>query len=95
MANTLAYYDTAKITVVISFIVHAPGVIIMKRFSSLSLWQNKLECFSLASLELSLTIGIKNGAPRLNPIKLFFGEIYGKNIKVISAKIVTFTLTLV
>jgi hypothetical protein len=27
VANTLAYYNTAKVTVVKSFIAHAPGVV--------------------------------------------------------------------
>jgi hypothetical protein len=32
VANTLVYYDTATITTVKTFIVHAPGVNIIKPF---------------------------------------------------------------
>ncbi len=35
MANTLAYYDTAIITAVKSFIVQAPGDNVMKPFTAI------------------------------------------------------------
>ncbi len=47
-ANTLAYYNTAKITTVKSFIAHVPGVNAVF-FTSITFGKNKLGCFSLAS----------------------------------------------
>ncbi len=45
MSNTLAYYDTATITVVISFIVKAPVANVIKLFTSLIYeCSNKLDC---------------------------------------------------
>ncbi len=53
MANTLAYYDTATITAVKSFIVQAPGGQSCKTFygSNLRIFRNKLECLSLAGAD--------------------------------------------
>ncbi len=51
MANALAYYGTATITAVKSFIVQAPGVKVIKRNTSkFTNVRNKPECLFLASL---------------------------------------------
>ncbi len=51
VANNLAYYDTAIITALKSFIVQATGVNALKTFSSsMLLRHNKLECLNLVIL---------------------------------------------
>ncbi len=51
MANTLAYYDTATITAVKSFIVQAPVDNVIKLITAVIYgFCNKLECLSRASL---------------------------------------------
>jgi hypothetical protein len=48
VANTLAYYDTATITAVKSFIVQAPGACIIKLITAVIYgFRNKQECLTL------------------------------------------------
>ncbi len=61
MANTLAYYDTATITAVKSFIVQAPGVNAIT--SKKSLYQQKLRLF-IKKLFLSLFFERKKNKSR-------------------------------
>ncbi len=47
VANTLAYYNTSKITAEKKFIGNLPGITVMKHFAlSMTMQENKLGCLN-------------------------------------------------
>ncbi len=70
VANSLAYYDTATMSAVKSFIVQTPGACVIKLImAAIYSFRNKLECLSL-----NIRLGWK-GLPGTNTLAYYGNRI--------------------